>query len=219
MNGAADLGGMMGFGPVRAEADEPAFHADWEKRVFAATLAMGFTASWNLDQARFARESLPPARYLNSSYYEIWLAGLERLILECKLVSDHEMKTGKPDRDSRLNVRVLAADNVTAVLSKGGPVDRPSANAAGFKVGDKVKAKNMHPRGHTRLPRYLRGHVGIIQSVRGNHVFPDSNAAGLGEYPQWLYSVEFSAAELWGKGHSPTDTVLADCWEPYLERA
>ena len=217
MNGAADLGGMMGFGPVQAEADEPAFHADWEKRIFAITLAMGFTASWNLDQSRFARESLPPAQYLNSSYYQIWLAGLEKLMLEQKLISDREIATGKPDRTDKPDMRILAAANVTTALARGGPMERPFEAEALYSIGDRVKAKNMHPSGHTRLPRYLRGHVGTIRSVRGHHVFPDSNAAGLGEDPQWLYSVEFSARELWGEGHAATDTVTADCWEPYLE--
>ncbi len=218
MNGAADLGGMMGFGPVDPEQDEPVFHDNWERRAFALTLAMGFTRSWNIDQSRFARESMSPAEYLGSSYYQIWLVGLEKLMLERELVTDDELESGiavkrPPD------IRTLPAEKVSAALARGGPVNRDPTNPACFSVGDSVVAKNMHPVGHTRLPRYLRGRRGSIRAVRGVHVFPDSNAAGNGEDPKWLYSVEFSARELWGEDANESDTVVADCWEPYLDPA
>lgn len=216
MNGAADLGGMMGFGPVGPEADEPVFHSDWERRAFAATLAMGFTRSWNLDQARFARESLPPSEYLSSSYYQIWLAGLEKLMLERNLVSAEELRTGQTGPDRKSVAKVLSANSVTDALSRGGPVDRTPSSNARFAVGDQVVARNVNPEGHTRLPRYLRNHAGTIHAVHGVHVFPDSNAAGKGEDPQWLYSVSFTARELWGDDRIAGDVVLADCWEPYL---
>ena len=82
MNGAHDMGGTHGFGPVEPEPDEPVFHADWERRAFALTVAMGATGEWNLDESRFAREDRPPADYLGRTYYEIWLGGLERLLAE-----------------------------------------------------------------------------------------------------------------------------------------
>lgn len=219
MNGAADLGGMMGFGPIDPEADEPIFHSDWERRVFAVTLAMGFTRSWNLDQTRFARESLPPAKYLNSSYYQIWLAGLEKLTLERGLVSAEELKSGEVGTDDTSVAHVLTAGNVTATLSRGGPMDRTPQSEARFKAGDRVMTRNIHPVGHTRLPRYLRGHCGTIDKIHGVHVFPDSNVAGKGEDPQWLYSVSFTACELWGDDRAAGDLVFADCWEPYLVAA
>ncbi len=219
MNGAADLGGMMGFGPVMPESGEPVFHGDWERRVFAVTLAMGFTGSWNIDQSRFARESLPPAQYLSSSYYQIWLAGLEKLLLERGLVTAAELENGKAGSASAEVKRVLNAGDVGAVLAAGGPAERRRSEPARYSAGDRVVARNIHPQTHTRLPRYLRGHAGVIHAIRGAHVFPDSNAQGLGEDPQWLYSVAFSARELWGTGYPDTDRIFADCWEPYLERA
>jgi nitrile hydratase len=219
MNGAQDMGGMMGFGPVVPERDEPMFHAAWERRAFALTLAMGATGSWNLDQSRFARESLPPGQYLAKSYYEIWLAGLEKLMAERGLVTPAEIAAGKALSPPKPVTRTLAAENVESTLRKGGPTRRPATAAQRFQAGQRVRARNMHPTGHTRLPRYVRGHVGAITHVHGAHVFPDANAAGQGESPQWLYTVRFPAQELWGEAADPNGTVSVDAWESYLEPA
>jgi nitrile hydratase len=194
VNGAHDMGGMHGFGPVEPEPDEPWFHAEWERRVFALTLAMGATGEWNIDMSRFAREDRPPADYLSKSYYELWLAGLERLLAE----------RGVLERPPR---RVLRAEDVPAVLVRGGPVEREPPRPARFAVGDRVRTRWINPRGHTRLPRYARGREGVIERVHGCHVFPDSNAHGRGEDPQWLYNVRFD------------DAVSVDAFEPYLEPA
>ncbi len=200
MNGAHDMGGAHGFGPVVAEVDEPPFHADWERRVFALVIALGSGGRWNIDASRFAREDRPPADYLAKSYYELWLAGLERLIAE----------RGLPER-------TMALDEVGPTLMRGGPATRPSSRPARFAVGDTVRTSNLHPRSHTRLPRYARGRVGTITHLHGTHVFPDSNALFAGEDPQWLYTVSFTAAELWGR--DDRQTVSIDAFEPYLEPA
>jgi nitrile hydratase beta subunit len=218
MNGVHDLGGLQDFGPILPEADEPIFHADWERRALALTLAMGATGQWTLDQSRHCRESLPPAQYLGSSYYEIWIAGLERLMLDRGLVTAEELASGRMSEPAKPVTRVLAAADVSAALARGGPVSRAPSAPARFSVGDAVVARNMHPRGHTRLPRYVRGHAGTIARVHGCHVFPDANAHGLGERPQWLYSVRFSARDLWGEAPAG-DGVHLDLWEPYLEPA
>lgn len=218
MNGGQDLGGMMGFGPVEPEADEPVFHGDWEKRVLAFTVAMGATGFWNLDQSRHARESLPPADYLSFSYYEIWLAGLIRLLEAHEIVSQAELQAGRSLAPAKTPKRILTADTISAALLKGGAVDRPTDRKPAFSVGDAIVARNMHPFAHTRLPRYVRGRPGIVHAVHGAHVFPDSNAKGLGEDPHWLYSVAFSATDLWGPEADPTLTVYVDLWEPYLDR-
>lgn len=216
MNGAQDLGGMMGFGPVRPEPGEPAFHEEWERRAFAVTLAMGFTGQWNIDMARAARESLPPAQYLSSSYYRIWLEALQRLLLERGLVSERELADGHAAGPGRPGVAPLPAAEVPAALRRGGPSQRPLAAPARFAVGDAVRARVMNPLHHTRLPRYLRGKPGRVVAAHGGHVFPDSNAQGLGERPQWLYTVRFDAAEVWGPDTTAA-SVCADCWESYLE--
>jgi nitrile hydratase len=200
VNGAHDMGGVHGFGPVVPEADEPYFHADWERRVLALVLAMGATGQWNIDQSRFARENRPPGEYLSLSYYEIWLAGLERLLAERSLEG----------------VTPLRAEDVAGMLARGSSAEREPPRPARFAVGDEVRARNINPRTHTRLPRYVRGHTGVIERVHGCHVFADRHAAGE-EDPQWLYTVRFSGTELWGPDADPATAVSVDAFEPYLE--
>lgn len=219
MNGAHDMGGLHGFGPVVPERDEPPFHAEWERRAFALTLAMAMPGGWNLDMSRFARESLPPAKYLTSSYYEIWLAGLEKLMLERGLLTADEIAAGRPLHPAQPAKRTLSPEGVANVLYRGAPTGREACAPAHFKAGDRVRARNMHPLTHTRLPRYVRGHVGIVAHVHGCHVFPDSHALGAGENPQWLYTVRFDGRELWGADADPAVKVSVDAWEPYLEPA
>lgn len=218
MNGAQDLGGMHGFGRVHPEPNEPRFHAEWERRVCAVTLAMGATGRWNLDMARGARESLPPAQYFTSSYYEIWLEGLKKLLVQTGLATREEICDGKARTPPATPVRRLTADQITAALARGDPVKREATGPAKFEVGSTVRTRQINPLGHTRLPRYCRGRLGTIVLVHGTHVFPDTHAAGLGEQPQWLYTVRFDAKELWGSD-TTASSVCVDCWEPYLEAA
>lgn len=220
MNGVHDMGGRHGFGPVQPEPCEPVFHADWERRAFALTLAMGATGAWNLDASRFARESLPPATYLSSSYYEIWLGALQRQLVEHGLVTGAELEAGRPLEARPAPVaRRLVADEVEATLGRGGPTVRDAPRPPRFSAGDRVRARNTHPPTHTRLPLYVRDHVGTVERVHDPHVFPDTHAHGLGEEPQWLYTVRFDARELWGDAADPTVQVSTDAFEPYLEPA
>ena len=216
MNGAADLGGMMGFGPVVPEPEGELFHAEWERRVLAVTLAAGAMGRWTIDESRHVRESIPPAEYLTSSYYAIWLRGLEDLLVNHGLVTRDELAAGRAAGRGE-PVRVLRAADVAPTLAAGTPYTREMATPARFAVGDRVRTRTMHPRGHTRLPRYARGHVGTVVAVRGGHVLPDRNAHGGGEHPEWLYTVRFDARELWGEDADPTSTVDVDAWESYLE--
>ena len=219
MNGAQDMGGVHGFGLVEPEPNEPVFHAEWERRAFALTLAMARPGGWNIDMSRFARENRPPADYLGMSYYQVWLAGLERLMQERHLVEADELAAGNALHPARPVAKILTADGVAPMLRRGGPTERAQTRPALFAVGDRVRAKTMHPPTHTRLPRYVRGHVGRIDAIRGMHVFPDSNAHGQGEDPQWLYTVSFSGTELWADAPDPLLEVTVDAFEPYLERA
>jgi nitrile hydratase len=215
MNGAHDMGGDQGFGPIEREADEPAFHADWERRAFALTLAMGATGEWNLDMSRFSREDRPPLDYLSRTYYELWEAGLEKLLGERGLVSAAEVEAEHAIDPARPVGRTLAAVEVEPMLMRSGGVKREPARPARFAAGDRVRARTMNPRTHTRLPRYVRGHVGVIERVHGAHVVPDVHAVTGDEDPQWLYTVRFSARELWGEDANASISV--DAWEPYLE--
>lgn len=215
MNGAQDLGGMMGFGPVLPEADEPVFHAEWERRAFAITVASGFCGRWNIDMARSARESLSPPQYLASSYYEIWFEGLRRLLTARGMVGADELETGRLLRAPLPGISAVPRERVAEILARGGPTERAVAAPARFRVGQSVRTRNLHPTGHTRLPRYARDKVGTVVALHGGHVFPDTNARGEGESPQWLYTVAFSGRTLWGE-LSSADSVRVDCWESYL---
>lgn len=218
MDGAQDMGGVW-TGPVRPEPNEPPFHAEWERRAFALTLAMAMPGGWNIDMSRFAREDRPPEDYLGKSYFEIWLAGLERLMLARNLVSSDEIEAGKPLHPAKPVAKTLTPEGVAGMLHRGGPTERKATSPALFAAGDRVLAKMINPPTHTRLPRYVRGHVGTVERVLGFHVFPDSNAIGAGENPQWLYTVTFDGRELWGDDSDPGLKVSVDAWEPYLDQA
>jgi nitrile hydratase len=219
MNGAQDLGGMHGFGPVEPEKNEPVFHGEWEKRAFALTLAMGMPGQWNLDMCRAARESIPPPQYLRKTYYDIWFTALEKMMLERGLVTEQDMAAGHTVTAPLPGRKVLKSADVAKVLYRGGSTIRDADTKPLFAVGDRVRTKNINPTTHTRLPRYVRGHAGTVERLLGNHVFPDSNSTGAGENPHWLYTVTFNARDLWGPQGDPTVSVSVDAWEPYLEKA
>lgn len=203
MDGVHDLGGMDGYGAIRVEADEPVFHEAWEGRVYALNTAMGARGVWNIDIGRFAIESLPPRTYVTGSYYGLWLAKLEAL------VARHSATLGGGS--------TFTAADVRRVLARGAYV-RPAEAPARFAPGDRVRARNIHPRSHTRLPRYVRGHIGVIKCVHQPNVFPDSVVRGDGEDPQWLYTVGFDGRELWGDDAEPGTEVSVEAFEPYLEK-
>ena len=212
------MGGMDGFGPVEAEPNEPTFHHDWEGRVMAMVRAMGANGGLGIDSQRFAREMLPPEVYLTSSYYKKWFLAVEQQLIERNMVGADEIKAGHALRESPpLQRGKFTMQDVPRTEVRGSFGREPQAPAV-FKLGDRVRAKNINPLTHTRLPRYVRGHVGIIERINGCHVFPDTAAHGLGENPQWLYTVVFDGRDLWGADGDPTLKVSVDAFEPYLEK-
>jgi nitrile hydratase subunit beta len=219
MNGVHDMGGLQCMGPIRAEADEPVFHERWESRVFALARSMGAWGKWNIDASRFQREQIPPAEYLRMSYYEIWLTGLIELLVAKGLVTRDEVTRGHPHPGAQPVTPALTVDKVASLVARGSPANRVSQAVPRFQVGQSVRARNMQPKGHTRLPRYARAKQGTIERVHGLFVFPDTNSAFQGEKPQPLYSVKFAARELWGPEAAARDTVCIDLWEDYLEPA
>lgn len=222
MNGGHDLGGMHGFGRINAEpeAGEPVFHADWEKRVFGLSRAIGALGQWNSDMSRFARERQHPADYLRHSYYENWLVGLEKMLVETGLATAEELAAGNAvqSADADLRKRLLPAEEVAATLTRGAPVTMPTDAPPRFGIGDRVRGVNRHPLGHTRQPRYVRGRIGVIHGHHGCHVFPDLSAEGA-RVGRHLYSVRFEASELWGENANRASAVYVDLWEDYLEPA
>jgi len=219
MNGVHDMGGMHGMGLIQREKNEPVFHAPWESRVFALSRALGAWRKWNLDASRHSREVIPPAEYLRMSYYEKWFTALTEQVIDSGLATRAEIDSGKPARGSTKAVPPLTADKVPSLVANGAPANRNVPAAPRFKAGQRVRARNMHPVGHTRLVRYARGKQGTIERDHGIFVFPDSNAQFQGEKPQHVYSVRFAARELWGDQASPRDAVYIDMWDDYLEPA
>jgi nitrile hydratase len=217
-NGMHDMGGMDGFGKVELEPNEPVFHAAWEGRVLALQRAMSYTGAWTIDMARAAQEGLPPQVYLTASYYRRWALAMERNVLNRGLVSADEIAAGHALHPAKTLKRKLTPEAVKSGLTRGS-FYRPSQAPARFAPGDRVRAKNIHPKTHTRLPRYVRGHVGVVERIQGCHVFPDTVAIDQGENPQWLYTVVFDSRELWGDDADPMLKVSVEAFEPYLEPA
>jgi nitrile hydratase len=223
MDGIHDLGGMLGFGPVAREENEPPFHARWEAVMVAIQRATGGGRVMNIDEFRHAIERMDPAHYLTSTYFEHWLDGITRVLVEKGVIApqDLEQRTGYFTQHPDASATALLQGEPPAEQPRppGGWVGRPSVAEPRFKPGDAVVTKQIHPRGHTRLPRYARGKRGTVHRLHGVHVFPDTNAHGLGEHPQPLYPVRFEARELWGAAADPAQVQFIDLWEPYLEAA
>jgi len=219
MDGVHDMGGMDGFGKVEPERDEPVFHARWEGRVLAMTRAMAALGHWNIDVGRYGIEVLPPHVYLSSSYYRRWFLRTADLIVQRGLVGADELAAGRAFRagEEKDGKKFALAD--VERIARRGSFGRTAPAPARFRIGDRVRAINIHPRSHTRLPRYVRGHVGVVERLHGTRVFPDAYVACKGEYPQWLYTVRFESRELWGPDADPTVKISVDAFEPYLERA
>lgn len=221
MNGAHDLGGMHGFGPVQVDEPAPPQLAEWEAAVIAMNRA-GRTGLWNIDEFRHAIERMGNAEYLNTSYFEHWLACLETLLVEKGVFTEAEVSsrrayfTRHPDAPATAAATAIPGQMPLPPLS-GHPYVRDPAPPR-FRPGDTVVARRAAPRGHTRLPRYVRGCRGTVVRCHGTHVFPDSHAHGQGEQPQPLYSVRFAAADLWGEHAEGRSSVHVDLWESYLEK-
>ena len=218
MDGIHDLGGMDGFGRIDIEPNEPVFHAGWEGRVLAMQRAMMYAGAWSIDMLRCAQERLPPQVYLGASYYERWALATECNVVERGCGGADELDAGHSLRPGKTLARTLTAAAVGEGLIRGG-FERAARGPARFAPGDRVRAKNIHPPTHTRLPRYARGHVGTVERLHGCHVYPDSSAIDQGDDPQWLYAVRFDGRELWGPTADPTVSVSVDAFEPYLEPA
>jgi nitrile hydratase beta subunit len=220
VNGVHDMGGMQGFGPVRRERDEPVFHAAWEGRVIAMRRLVGAIGKVRQPGFRAEVESLPPAEYLSNSYYENWLAAFIEQLLHSGVITREELACVEPGGSGAVEPSIALPPEKAAVLPYAVPQVMIKAEVARrFRAGDRVRARNINPTGHTRLPRYVRGKVGVVQREMGVQALADTNAYDRGENPQLVYSVRFAARELWGEEASPLDGVYVDLWDEYLEHA
>ncbi|WP_407492067.1 nitrile hydratase subunit beta [Pseudooceanicola sp. MF1-13] len=216
MNGPQDIGGRDGFGPIDPDPNEPLFHADWERRALAMVVAAGGAGQWTIDESRFARENRNPAEYYGLSYYQLWLRGLEQLLQTKGLASAEEIASGQSQTDPVATP--LAADQVRPALMRGASYDRdPKGATPLFALGQSVTTRNLQPRGHIRMPAYVRNRTGRVTAIHGYHVFPDTSAQGDRQTAHWLYNVTFAARDLFGDRAGAQDQVSVDLWEPYLE--
>ena len=211
------MGGMDGFGRVEPEPNEPMFHTEWEARVLAMVRAMGAAGAFNIDTSRFYREMLPPPVYLASSYYKKWFLGLEDMLVDKGFIAAEDVAAGHAVQPPKpLKHGTFALKDVERVMVRG-RFGRPAPAAAKFKPGDHVRAKNIHPATHTQAaalcarPCRRRRARSRLPCVSGY------SRDGGGENPQWLYTVVFDGAELWGPDADPTVKISIDAFEPYLE--
>jgi len=218
MNGIHDMGGMHGMGPIQYEKNEPPYHARWETRVHAMSSAVGATGKLRLG-LRPPIESIPAAEYLRMSYYEKWLTSLIERMVASDLVTRAEIENGRPEKASANPALAVSPAAALAGLFRVPAARRNEPTAARFQTGQAVRAININPVTHTRLPRYARGKSGTIERDHGIFVFMETNALSLGDKPQHLYSVRFSARELWGRQAAPQDAVYLDLYDDYLEPA
>ncbi|CAN5720629.1 nitrile hydratase subunit beta [soil metagenome] len=223
MNGVHDLGGMHGLGRVEVEGDEPVFHDSWEKLVFGTMLSTMGQGYYNLDEFRHGIELMGPAHYLESPYYEHWLESVEDKLVEKGVVSQDELDARAreflQDPEATVSRREdpELASSLLGVLRGGGSSKREVSAQPRYKVGGRVGVRNAHPRGHTRLPHYVRDKEGVIEREYGAFVLPDTHAHGGGEQPEYVYCVRFDATEVWGHSAEPREVIHVDLWESYLE--
>jgi nitrile hydratase len=215
MDGIHDLGGLTNFGPVRPEPNEPVFHEEWERRVFAMNI-VGLAFLGPVDRARHVIERMDAIEYLTTSYYEHWLHGAEALAVELGFVTADELASGRAMGEAVLPHPAPDADMAEGLVRGGMPSTRDVPVSPAFALGSRVRARNIEVTGHSRLPRYVRGKVGTVIALHGCHVFPDTAAHDQGENPQPLYTVRFEASELWGENVTRRDSVQIDLWESYL---
>jgi nitrile hydratase subunit beta len=216
MNGVHDMGGMHGFGPVEREENEPLFHASWEGRVRAMmslTMAQGI---FNLDAFRYGIEQMQPADYLRSTYFERWLATVEYNLIQNGVLTEAELDARTEHFQEYPAAEMPRGDPAWKAPNRLPEPEAPSLEPR-YAVGDLVIVRNVHPTGHTRMPRYTRGKRGTIHLVHGPEIFPDTHAHGLGVHWQTVYNVCFDGHELWGESAEPGQTLYIDLWESYLE--
>lgn len=217
MDGIHDMGGMDGFGPIPIEYDEPVFHGEWEGRVYAMNGAIGAWGKWNIDAGRYGIEQMDPALYLQSNYYERWLYRTEQMMIVHGMITQEELESGSASDGERSQPLTMAQIVERQTHSRSARIKEDIAPK--FKAGDKVLARNIHPKGHTRVPRYVRGRSGVIDRAHGVFIFPDTHALFQGRKPQHIYSVRFDAQHLWGPDAPAQDKLYLDLWDDYLDPA
>jgi nitrile hydratase subunit beta len=215
MNGIHDMGGMQGLGSLRYEKNEPVYHAEWESRVDAMDAAMQATGKIP-GARRTIEEKIPAVDYLRMSYYERWFTAMIERLVAARLATRAEIESGRPAERNASSVRAVSATEAVAFRTRNQSSRQNIELVPQFQIGQRVRARNINPVTYTRLPRYARGRSGTVASIRGVFTMPDADGGGKA---QNLYSVRFSARDLWGEKAAPQDAVYIDMWDGYLEPA
>ncbi|MQA12757.1 MAG: nitrile hydratase subunit beta [Pseudonocardiaceae bacterium] len=218
METIADMGGTRGWGRAPVPVDEPVFAESWEGRAFALTLlSMGRVSGRNLDAFRHALERLPRDDYLADGYYGRWLNAAELMLTDSAILAPGAVNArARANRGEQTDQPAFPEPNKPDYQNTAAGQLRTVAEPPRFAVGDRVRAKDIHPEGHTRLCGYLRGHRGVIELIQPAAVLPDTNAHFLGENPQYVYAVGFDSHELWGPD-AESFRLHVDLFESYLE--
>ena len=223
MDGIHDLGGRQGHGPVVHPEDEPVFGSEWERRILPMFPAMALAGAFTLDGFRYGMEQIPAAEYLTSRYYEHWMHSMVHHGVNAGIFDADELDRrtqhylAHPEEQAPRASKPELTETLKQLIPNGMDPRRESDAEPRFKVGDSVRVKADASTTHTRRAGYVRGHVGEVTAAHGTYVYPDTNAVGLGENPEHLYTVKFTAEELWGPDAGSTNTVVhVDLWEPYL---
>ena len=219
MNGIHDMGGMHGFGPVVREENEPIFHEEWEGRMYGINICSRMPGAGRSDI-----ESIPPAQYLRYSYYEKWLHAKIEALIRLGVIDRDEFEARQAaiaKSDDAMAEPVIDPVRVLNRITRNNVSNRPEIEPSGnpqFQAGDVVRARNINPSGHTRLPRYIRGHTGTVQQLWEWQRFEDQDPPFVDtDRVEPVYSVRFEGSELWGEQAEPNQAVYIDMWESYLE--
>ena len=220
MNGIHDIGGMDNIGPVNIEKDEPVFHDDWERKVYAMTLATMGAGIFVTDEVRYMTETIPPRDYLTFTYYEKWLYSLEQMMLQKNVVARDELDSGRVTApEMAAGIEAASPERMQYGMNNRIPVFVDTDIPPKFKTGDEIIARNINPLHHTRIPRYIRGRRGVVGMHHGIFLLPDTNAHGGPDKPQHVYNVRFSARELWGEETPANDSLYIDLFDDYMDPA
>jgi nitrile hydratase len=207
MDGIHDLGGMAGFGKVIYEANEPPFHETWQATAFALNIvSIGVLRSYNTDEYRHSIERMTPVHYLQASYYERVLTGVATLLVEKGVVTHDE-----------LEARAGGFFPLATPVASNPMADLQAEPVARFKPGDRVRVRNIHAQGHTRVPRFCRGKAGTVLHVAPAFSFPDAAAHQGERRKEHTYHVELASSDLWGDAGSQNESVIVDLWDCYLD--
>ncbi|MFC1681984.1 nitrile hydratase subunit beta, partial [Pseudomonadota bacterium] len=207
-----------GYGPIDVDDDGRSFHHDWEGRewgIAQCARTPGITIDW----WRHCRELIMPEDYLARPYFDSWAQTDFSTYIEAGWITMEEViegsaRPGNPDHGDSpapMSLQQVVQEDRSHAFRFDASIEAEPA----FNIGQCVRTSGYGNVGHTRLPQYARGRHGVVHAWHGAHVFPDLSAQGV-EVHQHLYSVSFTAAELWPEARNGKDRVYLDLWESYL---